>query len=674
MKFPPIFIRFWTLLALVGLQSHKSALAQKPIVPGENGQSAFVPRLKIELLDSKFVIGAKAGDAAHEARFKITATTGGVRAGDGTFGERMVGYRVPPPQILSGAKGVYGKGEPRVVMTQPVTNERGEAWGKVVSGVREVNVVLGYKGASEEENAEIESVWNQLGSEAWKNPRFFPLQQNTPFSYRMSIKRGTQNLPIRNHLMEFATTGAAGCLWRADFGPDLDGDKRPDGDYLYQNFVGSGEDEAPLAGRLSLDDEERFFRWTPQETRGQNGVYASQLFVRFDPRFVIDTVRFGVSDWDAYTYTGSLNISFSPTDLEPQALKLEAAPLAPAVWDRRTVARYLAEIEKPRRAALLKALYFGARKPHAFPTSQGWKLLETAAKNAKPQSRRWFLLLALKGFAGLRLENQAPAGLAAYRALFESAAQAPKNGAGHTVRQAVADFVNSVPIAFSQYELSDSKLATATTAGAWKAYSQSQSWPQNAAERAARPLWSLVWPHGGIPTKLVGEIVRQSKDWKNAPIEWRFEAASALDNNTQQKAALALWQSLKTDWGTNDLDRLSIVYDHLKNASSQNYEARRRNLAQEWTQRSGRGWAQRLDLAPDDSARERIVRQLLKRPRTAGKAKFWAPRIVCFAARSIWRLKPFKTRMTRVWCKPFCANFWPGQLPIPPTNGARDFP
>ena len=68
----------------------------------ELGRSAFVPMLQLELLDKSFAIGGIEGDAAHEARFQITATMGGMRVGDGTWGEKMVGFRVPVPRIVRG--------------------------------------------------------------------------------------------------------------------------------------------------------------------------------------------------------------------------------------------------------------------------------------------------------------------------------------------------------------------------------------------------------------------------------------------------------------------------------------------------------------------------------------------------------------------------------------------
>ena len=616
------------------------ALSCSPLWAQE-GRSPLVPMLKLDMLEDRFAVGARAGDAAHEARFRVTATTGGMRAGDGTWGEKMVGFRVPVPQIVKGGAGLFGivgdkaEGAPRVIMTQPLTDENGVARGKVVSGMRLVNVQLGYPNAGA---IEIDSAWNEL-DESWTQPRVLALDEAHDISYRMSFERNESWLPIRGHQLEFVTLGLAGQLWRRDYGPDLDGDGRPDGDYIVANFAVPRSDAGVLAGTLEPATFDRLTQWQPRVTRGAAGVYTARVTARYDPRFVVDSLRVHLWDNSAYEAAGNLQVSNDPRALQPRLQQLDAkAPLAPAVWDRATVTRLLRDIEKPRNAALLRGLYFGAHRAHALPVEAGRALLASAATQAKSASRRWFLLMSLRGFAELRAgeADSAAAGFAAYRALFDNAARAPAVGAQTIVRAAVADFVNTAPLGYDQYELNDAKGDNAATVAAWKAYSQSQSWPRNAAERASEPLWNLKW-EDGVPSDLVLYIARQSQSWKEAPLPWRFAAAGALSAGNQQQAAFALWSRLKNELGKDDLDRLNIVYERLDNyvtwlgsmrANPSGGKAlpasitwkqaamRRQNLAQERTQRWDFGWAQRLDAAPD-AARMRIARQLLARPNTA---------------------------------------------------------
>lgn len=629
-------------LAVFVLASPDFARAQTADL--ESGRSVFVPRLKFELIDKKFAIGGFEGDAAHEARFKITVTTGGMRAGDGTFGEKMVGFRVPIPQIIKGGAGLFGvagdnsEGAPRVIMTQPLTDENGVALGKVVSGMRMDTVRLSYDGATlSKEEMEIESAWNELDdSESWTEQRVRALGKAHDVTYRMSFERAGEQVPIGGHKMEFGTSGMAGRLWRHDYGPDLDGDGQPDGEYIYANFVLPDSEQSALAGTLLPADIARFTRWQPRVTRGTNGVYTATLTPRFDSRFVVDALLTELADTNAYGAEGGLYTENSPRVLQPRTLQLEkSGPVAPAVWDRASVARLLRDIEKPRSAALLRGLYFGAHQAHALSVDAGWKLLTEATNAAKPQSRRWFLLMSLRGFAGLRTENVPPEqGFAAYRALFDSADKAPKARAQTIVRAALADFVNTTPLGFGQYKLFATSGDNAATAAAWNAYSQSQNWSSNSAERADKALWALKWNKVGITNDLARDIARQSETMKNAPLDWRFAAASALSSGGQQAAAFVLWSKIKTELGKNDLDHLNIVYESLMqhaqwlsstrgnprggkalkpSMTTKKAEVLRRNLAQERTQRWGFGWAERLEMAPD-GARMRIARQLLARP------------------------------------------------------------
>ncbi len=630
-------------IAVFLLFAPPSARAQTADAPS-SGRSPFVPQIKFELLDKSFAIGGIEGDAVHEARFKITATTGGMRAGDGTFGEKMVGFRVPVPKIVEGGAGVFGvagddaPGAPRIVMTQPLTDENGVALGKVVSGMRLDVVQLAYAGATlPEEEREIEGAWNELdSSESWTEPRIRTLGEAQDVTYRMSFERAGKQVPIVGHKMKFGTSGIAGRLWRRDYGPDLDGDGAPDGDYIYANFVLPDSGHSALFGTLAPADVAHFTRWQPRFTRGKNGVYTADLTPRFDPRFVVDALLTELADTNAYGAEGGLNGENSPRVLQPRRLQLEKiGPPAPVNWDRTTVARLLRDIEKPRCAALLRGLYFGAHRTHALPTDAGWKLLVKAANASKPGSRRWFLLMSLRGFAGLRTENVPPEqGFAAYRALFDGADRAPKARTQTIVRAALADFVNTTPLGFGQYKLFATSGDNEATTAAWNAYSQSQNWPLKGAERADKPLWALKWNKVGITNDLARHIARQSETIQNASLDWRFAAASALSAGGQHAAAFELWKPLKNELGANDLDRLNIVYERLMqhaqwlsstrgspsggkalqpSITAQEAEVLRRNLAQERTQKWNFGWAERLDVAPN-AARMRIARQLLARP------------------------------------------------------------
>jgi len=126
-----------------------------------------------------------------------------------------------------------------------------------------------------------------------------------------------------------------------------------------------------------------------------------------------------------------------------------APPEMPALFDKPTVQTLIAKIEEGQNATILQFGYFLRRNPEAIPVQQGFALLQSATEAEPMASKRWFILQAMQGFAGVHAGAESrEAGFKAYRSLFDNAEQAEKVGANQVVLRATREYVTILPTEF----------------------------------------------------------------------------------------------------------------------------------------------------------------------------------------------------------------------------------
>jgi tetratricopeptide (TPR) repeat protein len=133
----------------------------------------------------------------------------------------------------------------------------------------------------------------------------------------------------------------------------------------------------------------------------------------------------------------------------------------PAVFDRATVQRLVDHIEDGQNAVVLKIGYFARRTKGPFPAEQGYPLLNAAAESAAVGTKRWILLEAVRGFAGLRLSpGDAIDAVQAYHALFQGIGHGPiASEDAPLLQRAIYEFVASIPGATRYRSLGDTATA-----------------------------------------------------------------------------------------------------------------------------------------------------------------------------------------------------------------------
>ena len=123
-----------------------------------------------------------------------------------------------------------------------------------------------------------------------------------------------------------------------------------------------------------------------------------------------------------------------------------APPEMPPVFDQATVQTLVQDIDQGQNAVKLKIGYFARRSRLGYPRSEGLALLERCADQAQPDSRRWFVLQSVIGFAGLRVDQPSrETAYAAYSAIFRDSAKAEAAGATDVVERAMYELVATIP-------------------------------------------------------------------------------------------------------------------------------------------------------------------------------------------------------------------------------------
>ena len=217
----------------------------------------------------------------------------------------------------------------------------------------------------------------------------------------------------------------------------------------------------------------------------------------------------------------------------------------PASFDRATVGRLLADIDKPYNASALKIGYFLRRGQPELPVLDGFELLQAAAQAEPVGTNKWFRLQNLLAFAAFRVPGaDTSQGMDAYETLFNHAADAGKVNAAYTLRESIGEFVSAVPGRFNDFGLSRDERTKALLLRAWAAYAVALSAPMNGAV-IDEPNWTRALQKSESLEAFVPAVETLLDDAKLSPSFGLLVAAAQVMAPTKPDKALALWERAK---------------------------------------------------------------------------------------------------------------------------------
>ena len=220
-------------------------------------------------------------------------------------------------------------------------------------------------------------------------------------------------------------------------------------------------------------------------------------------------------------------------------------PSMPASFDRETVARLLADIDKPYNASALKVGYFLRRGQPPLPLDEGFELLQAAALAEPVGTNKWFRLQNLRAFAAFRVPGaDTSQGLDAYQLLFEHASDAATSNAVYPLRQSINEFVEAVPGRFNDFGLRKDERVKALLLDAWTAYAVALNMPMKGAV-IDEPNWMRALEKSESLEAFVPAVEKVVADPKVPKSFGLLVAAAAVMAPTQPDKALALWQQAK---------------------------------------------------------------------------------------------------------------------------------
>jgi len=115
------------------------------------------------------------------------------------------------------------------------------------------------------------------------------------------------------------------------------------------------------------------------------------------------------------------------------------------VFDKATVQKLLDHVEDGKNASILKIGYFRGHRRPPFPVADGYALLKEDIAQAKPESRRWFLLQSLRVWAAIRLDSSTRSeGLTTFEQLCCLVASAEHAGASDILQETISDFTDEI--------------------------------------------------------------------------------------------------------------------------------------------------------------------------------------------------------------------------------------
>ena len=290
----------------------------------------------------------------------------------------------------------------------------------------------------------------------------------------------------------------------------------------------------------------------------------------------------------------------------------------PASFDRATVARLLAEIDKPYNASALKVGYFLRRAQPALPVDEGFELLQAAAQAEPVGTNKWFRLQNLRAFAAFRVPGaDTSQGFDAYQLIFEHASDAATSGATYSLRQSIGEFVDAVPGRFRDFGLTKDERVKALLLQAWTAYAVALGAPMKGAV-IDEPNWTRALEKSESLEAFVPAVEKVIADLKTPKSFGLLVAAAAVLAPKTPDKALALWQQAKPlipqSEGKADINGAARLYLPLVDLL-----AARENLAdaisnqREFVALTGRGGARLLLLlrrSGDDVAASRALAEL----------------------------------------------------------------
>ncbi len=183
-------------------------------------------------------------------------------------------------------------------------------------------------------------------------------------------------------------------------------------------------------------------------------------------------------------------------------------------FNEKTIKALIRGIDKPRNATSLKIGYFALRDESAFPLRKGWELLRVACTREKVASKRWFILQNVKAFAAFRLKfTNKKDGFVAYAQIFEHAQEAEPAHASYYLRQAINEYVNSIPVSFDQFDANKDENSISGLSEAWVAYVISERQPS--PSRYLLPDWPSAFDSAGCPVGLSAIAEKQLANKQN---------------------------------------------------------------------------------------------------------------------------------------------------------------
>jgi tetratricopeptide (TPR) repeat protein len=294
-----------------------------------------------------------------------------------------------------------------------------------------------------------------------------------------------------------------------------------------------------------------------------------------------------------------------------------ARPQMPASFNRETVQTLIRDIDKPHSASILKVGYFLRRGEPELPTSEGYALLKTASETEPAGTRKWFLLQNLRAFTSFRVaEVDVSEGFVAYNLMFARAADAARTNAVYPLRQAIMEFVASVPGKFKDLGLSKDERTRETLFKAWTAYAVALSAPTTAVKgRVNESDWKAAIETSGASEAFVPYVEKILAD-TSVPKTFGLlsAAASVLAPKNPDKALTLLQQAkplLPKANGKPEINQAARLYDAVVELLlSRNRLAEAVSTQQEFVQLTGRGVA-RLMLLHHKSGNPADVQRLL---------------------------------------------------------------
>jgi tetratricopeptide (TPR) repeat protein len=277
--------------------------------------------------------------------------------------------------------------------------------------------------------------------------------------------------------------------------------------------------------------------------------------------------------------------------LTPVNSAVSPQPKMPPKFDRETMQHLLDKAEQGDNAALLKIDYFASRRVQVLSTTEGYRLLKQAVDGAPVNSRRWFILQSIRGFAGLRLgQGWSDDGVNAYEEIFDQASHALTSNASNVLQRAVYELVVTVPGDYGKLSVKSPLLLKA-----YSTYLASLQQPNHA--RLDIP-WAEAIDVLGDDEKFIevaNKVLGEAATSKNYQLLWA--AAAAYQKHSPEQAIKLLLQA-KPLIGNGNKRQVQSFYSNLVKLLAANGRVTEAlETQQESIKISNQGWAKLVSLS-----------------------------------------------------------------------------